>query len=151
MRTQLDWLALVLATESDREEEYLYLASVIMNRVADTEREFKKLKTIRAVVRQPRAFSFFDNYSRTSGDDETWFDQAFRGYPKKHYEKAQMAAAEAIAMNADGLDDYGGLDDALFFWAPAAMKPKGSDPAWSKKLRVIQLPDMPRWRFAAYP
>lgn len=146
MRTELDWLALVLATESDREEEYPYLAIPILNRVADTKREFKKLKTVRAVVRQPKAFSFFDMYYRT-WDDETWFHNALLKYPGKNYEKAQQAAAEALW----GTPHTKLLADALFFWAPAAMKPTGSDPVWSKKLRVIQIPGIDRWKFASYP
>lgn len=142
------WMALCLASESELQHEWRHLAWVIRYRVEDTRREFRRLDSYRDVILQPLAFSYFNPWTSNGYSDQEVFHRALIGYPGSRYGYALPVAREIMEAPRESAPFGPGV---LFFWAPGAMQPPGSDPLWARSLRILTYPGLDRWRFGAYP
>lgn len=145
MRTQEEWLALCLRSESDRPNEWLCVANVIRNRV----RNRRWPDTYRGVIRQPRQFSAF-NATRDL-DNDAAFDATMQtyagdreGWHGNDYDRALEFAAWFIDTEWWEMP----LSHATFhYWSPVGMPDHGRPPWDFSQLRCFAAPGVDPFRF----
>lgn len=154
--TDLDWLALCLVTESNRPEEWPYIAQVIENR----RKSGPWGTTYSGVVLARKQFSAFNDFTSSKEShfhEETIFSAiatrignalllmraaAFVGTNQPSAALAMAGVhgwAEAISMKT------------LHYYSPISMKPAGSKPPWAASAKRLYTPagvDPARFVFA---
>lgn len=142
-----EWLGLLLRSESDQPHEWIPLAWVVRNRVEEAGGRYPA--AYRDVILQPKQFSYFNAFIGL--DPATTYDRARAGYAGDSvlWPDNDLRFAEQCAMAIMAAPRWQAPFSARVytFWAPAAMKPAGSDPSWATDYRVLQLPGIPRWKF----
>jgi len=137
--TDQDWLALCLCTESNRPEEWPYIAQVIENRRATG----RWGATYRDVVLAPMQFSAFNAYTRHSdGFHEPY--GLFMGVALTSKIPLLLAMRAAKFVSAPSSEPAWAKDvseQTLHYWSPVSMVPKGSRPAWAKSAKRLYTPD----------
>lgn len=146
------WLGLCLLTESNRPEEWPYVAWTIRNRVESG--RFRH--TYESVILQPMQFSAFNKYTKT--DSKIGYSgfspvQIFR-------DKARGYTYIEALFHAVDLAEYvisQPRSEAPFpitvchYWSPVSMVPRGSAPNWAKSAKKLFTPvgiDPQRFVFA---
>jgi len=150
MPTDSQWLGLLLRSESELPHEWPALAWVVRNRV---ESNGRYPSTYQSAILQSRQFSAFniaiglpptaayEKVKATYAGDQT-------GWPDNDLTMAESCAKALLA----AFRWQAPFSQRVFtFWAPAAMKPAGSDPPWATDYRVFTLPGIPRWKFGEQP
>lgn len=144
MPTPAQWLGLCLRSESDQPHEWPALAWVVRNRV-----EARRFPSdYQRVITQPMQFSYFNDLIRLPPEEA--YKRALVGYAGDSVGSNSLQHAEQCARAVIDAPRWQSpfSPHVLWFWAPGAMKPKGSDPSWAKTYRVFSLPNLPRWKFA---
>ena len=130
--TEVDWLALCLASETNQPHEAQYVAWAIRNR---RDSKYRGAQTIVDVILDRKQFSYFNIW--TSGTHPVMtrtdvFIDAMRGYAGKVLTANRGVyddCARAILEMPTWMAPFG--PDVLHYWSPVSMKPKGSKPAWA--------------------
>lgn len=145
--SESDWLGLALRSESDEPHEWPALAWVIRNRVESN----RYPDTYYEVITQAYQFSYFNQF-RGIEDSEELFAVAKEGYAGDNsgWDENDFVRAKACAASVMMLPRWAApfSHRVLYFWAPGAMVPRGSDPSWASDLKyVFTLPGNHRWKF----
>lgn len=140
--TDLDWLALCLVTESNRPDEWPYIAQVIENRRATG----RWGNTYRDVILAPKQFSAFNDFTKhdvapalvfkvVAGTEERivlMHAAAFCGAgPQEQTIKSILSSpqwSESIS------------SATLHYYSPVSMKPPGSTPPWAVRAERLYTP-----------
>lgn len=140
-RSEADWLALCLASESNLPHEWPLIGWVIRNRVHSS----RFPNTYQSVILQPSQFSYFNSFK---GSSEEIFSKALSGYAGKIFSgRDAISCALAIISAASWQAPFG--PDVLHYWSPISMVPKGSLPSWAKQAkRTFTLSGIDPERFA---
>lgn len=138
------WLGLCLLTESNRPEEWPYVAWVIRNRVESP----RYPDTYEGVILQPMQFSRFNKLTAARIPPLTLLRSVGATFLTDQLLLAADVARDVIA----SADTYRlGVSHALHYYSPISMKPAGSAPAWAKKAKRLFTPtgiDPQRFVFA---
>lgn len=141
MHTDAEWLGLCCRTESDRPQEWPYIAWVVRNRVESG----RFPDTYRDVIRQRLQFSWFNGTVGQS--DEAVWEAARRGYPARHPELLEAATACATWVLATPREGAPFGPGVYYFWSPVSMVPTGALPSWARNLRRFTPMGLDPWRF----
>lgn len=154
--TDLDWLALCLVTESNRPEEWPYIAQVIENRRSSG----RWGKTFRDVVLARKQFSGFNGVSgRLKGsassvqlpDLEAWNIVAIRMSTLLLMRAAASIGVGPRPSEQDRVFSFKISPETLHYFSPVSMVPAGSKPPWAKDAKRLYTPpgvDEERFVFA---
>lgn len=144
--TDLDWLALCLVTESNRPQEWPYIAQVVENR----RKTGRWGGTYKSVVTARMQFSAFNDRAAT--------DNGFGLMADTEEPLLLMHAAVRVYEEASEVTSGGNLDFSLVispatlhYYSPISMKPPGSKPAWAASAKRLYTPkgvDPERFVFA---
>jgi len=143
------WLGLVARSESDFPHEWQPIQWVVRNRIASK----RYPNTFQGVITQPRQFSYLNQFNHLA-NDEAIYEAAIDGYAgdMEGWGENNLDKAVNCAYHVLGLPRYRApfSHNTFWFWSPISMRPKGSDPAWSKDLRIFTLDgiDPQRFKFA---
>lgn len=146
--TDLDWLALCLVTESNRPNEWPYLAQVIENR----RRTGRWGDTYRDVVTAKQQFSAFNGRIGSRGQlVAPDYDLVFGLMADQESPLLLMHAAAMV--NGEEADAFTLVISAAtrHYYSPISMKPAGSRPAWAASAKRLYTPtgvDPERFVFA---
>lgn len=146
----LDWLALCLVTESNRPNEWPYIAQVIENR----RKTGRWGDTYRSVVLAPMQFSAFNghlNPGHRDPENSPNFSLIF-GLMADHESPLPLMHAAAM-VNGEEADAFSLVISTatLHYYSPVSMKPPGSKPAWAASAKRLYTPtgvDPERFVFA---
>lgn len=148
--TDLDWLALCLVTESNRPEEWPYIAQVIENR----RKTGRWGDSYRSVVLAPMQFSAFNPWTKRHAVDNFPNLHMFVLVATNESILFLMRAAAFVAEN----DERTGMSFSLVisaatlhYYSPLSMKPPGNKPAWAASAKRLYTPtgvDPERFVFA---
>jgi hypothetical protein len=152
--TDQDWLALALVTESNRPEEWPFIAQVIENRV----RSGRWGKSYRDVVLARLQFSAFNVFTDPPGDPHLGTRLMFGVMARREDALLLMHAAAFVEAGEpraglSGIQLWAGeiSDATLHYFSPVSMKPPGSKPAWAATAKRLYTPggvDPERFIFA---
>lgn len=147
--TDLDWLALCLVTESNRPNEWPYIAQVIENR----RKTGRWGQTYRTVVLAPMQFSAFNPWTKRHAADNFPDLHVFAMVGGNESVLLLMRAAALIADNSNPQDSFSLVisPTTLHYYSPVSMKPAGSKPAWAASAKRLYTPsgiDQERFVFA---
>jgi hypothetical protein len=139
-----DHLALLLVTESDRPEEWPFIAQVVLNRVRTTGYP----DTLEGVIYQRYQFSFYNPWTKAKLPHEDVYQKARqqKGARATRLSVARVCAEAMLAMPpACELLPRGTVN----YWSPVSMLPKGSLPrGWNWNiLRCFTVPGIEASRF----
>ena len=118
---------------------------VIMNRVADTKREWRNLNTVTDVIAQPWAFTC---YTREEPEYVKALNYLInRTGDNKLYE--ELIQTVMPIYNKKTYDITGG---AQLYYSPRSMVPAGSEPSWASSDELVELfvEDIDSWYFRFY-
>lgn len=130
--TDLDWLALCICTESNRPEEWPYIAQVIENR----RRTGRWGSTLRSVILAPMQFSAFNWSTKAPQDPHLGTAAMFGAMARRQNPLLLMHAARG-----DWSGPWAGISkETLHYYSPVSMKPVGSKPAWAAQAKRLYTP-----------
>ena len=137
--TEVLWLTRALVSESNREEEWPFVAWVVRNRV---ERGFRGKTTYEAVIKDPYQFSAFNPGTRTSF---RFKNANIDNYPwPGHWHKAESVAREVILAE----DSENPFPNATHFLSPVSMRSRGYNwPRWYREFERIEVREVDGDRF----
>lgn len=142
--TDLDWLALCLCTESNRPEEWPYIAQVIENR----RRTRRWGDTYKSVVLARKQFSAFDLFTEPHGDPHLGTCGMLVAMLRREDTLSLMRAAMMCQAKITEADETGrepgwelGITrTTLHYYSPVSMKPPGAKPAWAASAKRLYTP-----------
>lgn len=145
------WLGLCLITESNRPEEWPYIAWVIRNRVESG--RFRH--TYESVILQPKQFSAFNKYTGSGATEYSKFSpvQIFRDKARGYAYIELLFHAVDVAKEIISLPrkESPFPITVCHYYSPVSMIPRGSRPAWAASAKRLFTPkgiDPDRFIFA---
>lgn len=131
------WVGLCLVTESNRPEEWPYIAWVIRNRL-DSHR-FRH--TYETVILQPSQFSAFNKWTVGAANINplTIFRQMVRGYT--WVERIFQASDVALSVIRADRKDAPFPMTVCHYWSPVSMRPPGRKPPWASSAKRLFTPE----------